>query len=222
MIVTKHFNILLFPKCGTHYIASVFEKTKDDIQKQTGIPVIIDVTHLPASKLPYGRNENPTGVVIRNIWDWYVSRYFFIENARINKTGAYHITDNRKEATALKKWAKYCAHGNTISGFKKHLPFAVEHFPVCDSFFQFIADAPRIYFLRHEELGNDLSEFVSVFSRDSAHCYLSTLKAIREQKAVNVTANRPDVSDCYTEKQIEMVYQVEQKYIQRFKQEFNF
>jgi len=219
MIVTKDFNILLFPKCGTHFIASAFEKTKVEIYLHTCTEVSIGVNHLPASKLPYGANEKPTGIVVRNVWDWYVSRYFYFEDCRIKGAAGFSI--EHKDFIA-KKWADNCGFGKSISGFRKHLPYAIKHFGLCDSYFQFIADAPKIYFIRHEALVEDLSKFITAFSGSNASAYTKTLAAISEQKPVNVTEARPKTSDCYTGKLIEQIHQSELKYIARFGQKYKF
>lgn len=220
MIITPDFNILLFPKCGTHFIASAFEKTKVEIHLHTCTEVSIDVNHLPASKLPYGANQKPTGVVVRNVWDWYVSRYFYFEDCRIKGTAGFKFPTNKN--FIARQWTENCGFGRTPSGFRKHLPYALEHFNLCDSYFQFIADAPKIYFMRHELLGEDLSKFIKAFSGSNFHAYIKTLAAISEQGRVNATEARPQTSDCYTRNLIEQVYQSELKYIARFGQEYKF
>lgn len=223
MIVTLNFNILLFPKCGTHYIASVFEKTKDKIYKETGCPVKIDTAHIPASKLPYMANRNPTGVVVRNVWDWYVSRYFYFENARLNGEAGFSSNQKGNDIQFIaKKWTKNCGFGKTINGFRKHLPYALENFPLGETYYEFIRDAHRIHFIRHEELALDLHNFISDCSMGNIHCYIDTLAAIAQQKPVNVTENRPTTADCYTAKQIEQVCNMESKYIARFGQGYSF
>lgn len=223
MIVTQHFNILLFPKCGTHFIASVFEKTKEHIHTKTGFPVTIDVNHLPASKLPYGANQKPTGIVVRNAWDWYVSRYFYFEHARLTGTaGFFNVNQKTNRNFIVNQWTKNCGFGKTIAGFRKHLPYALEHFPLGDSYFQFIADAPKIYFIRHEALAAELHGFIGTFSMAEFYAYTSTLQVISEQQPVNKTPDRPKTVDCYTNKLIENVFAAESKYIVRFGQEFNY
>lgn len=223
MIVTPQYNILLFPKCGTHFLASIFKEAAPDIDKwNAGLaPVTIEVNHLPSSMLPYGANTKPTAIVVRNVWDWYVSRYFYFENERYNGRGAFSRGYRVSKVHFVSgMWAAKCGYGRTITGFKKHLPYAIENFPLGEPFFEFISDAPQIYFIRHESIKEDLKKFVSAFGLSVN--YPSILEKIEQAVPKNITPNRPPTHECYSLKEIELIYSAEQKYIHRFGQEFYF
>ena len=215
MIQTNEFNILLFPKCCTHYIIGVCNK----VREECGYDIDIIVNHIPSSHISSDKKNNPTAVVVRDVWDWYVSRYFFYENARINQNGAFHITDSRCNSIYNLMWEKYCGFGQTIEGFRNHLPFALEYFPLGVNYFEFIRDAKNIHFLKFEIIADELTSF---FLNNSPTEYSpSFIRNVKNQPITNKTEIRFTTEECYTPKESEMVYRAEMKYIARFGQSYN-
>ena len=213
MIATNEFNILMFQKCGTHSIIGICQRVKSEFPDYD---IFIDDSHLPASALK--DKSLPTAVIYRNVWDWYVSRYLFYENARINQTGAY--ADERHNHPHLLEWNANCAFGESVEGFAKHLQYAVNHFPLGKPFFDFIIGADYIQFLRLENLKSELTAFITLYCPEK---YKGAYQnAIQIQPIVNTTPNRLPAQSYYTKREIELVYQAEARYIRRFNQEFKY
>lgn len=218
MILTDEFNILLFKKCATHSIIGMCKRAKQNLGSLQ-YNLHTDNSHPPASQIPLSNRKLPTAAVCRNAWDWYVSRYLFYENARINQIGAYHISDDRRNSSHLLEWSANCAFGESIDGFRKHLPYAVKKFSLGLEYFSFIQGAKNIQFIKFEDLENELLNFIE--SNCSEIYKEAYRKAIVGHPIENATPNRMRASSYYTEKEIQIVMESESKYIKKFKQEFS-
>ncbi len=212
MIITDSYIILHFPKMGGTWMRTLHTQyaPKEIHCIDTGI-------HLSSAFIPYDKKNLPVAVVVRNPLDWYVSGYFFVESGRTTNRGYFSKPKEERNDYVIDWWERELAYGLSVEGFQKHLPKVLEKNSMGRNFFNYIADAKNINFIRFENLRDDLISFLKA---NSALAHTALEPHIKTFEALNKSEHLPFM-DYYTPELLDMVFKYERDYINRFSYTFS-
>lgn len=224
-MITNKFIHIHIPRTAGQFVRGIFRRKASNwafLVKDSHL-TLSDSRAILRSKNPRIADSVPSFCVVRNPWDWYVSRYFFrqTEWRRQNKTVSFSDIENFE---------------NSKKGFQEHLIFTKNLIDsggkaksliqtnvariwqrlTISTFFNELTEHKVDYIGKFESLAADLSRILSTI--DPKAFKPREVRAFTRSK-VN-SSKHASYQNYYNEELRDMVYEWDKEYIERFGYEF--
>jgi len=212
MIVSPRFVWIHMPKTGGTWLRELLKKTLHPAL----LGEVIYPGHHSIREVALPKRQVPILWVIRNPWEWHVSRFCFWRQHYLGRTGGYSVHQSRW-TDADRWWAKTLAPNPTFAeALPKMLKFRTFSWFAKDLVMDEEGDVvvqPR----RFEHLREELLEFFQGALGESMPAELE--RQLKHSPPENISRHRPYRS-YYGENEVQLVREVDGEWAERYGYEF--